>query len=81
MSKWNQVYQAMHRLFVFMALLCSVFVFLVIFINFREIAQQADGSYPRSTNIVAWILTVTYFYWALRGLVYWLSLHKKGARQ
>jgi hypothetical protein len=80
-SKWTQIHQAMHRFFVFLALLCSPLVYLTLFINFNEVTRQADGTYTTSAGVAAVVLTITYLYWMLRGLAYWLSLYKKEARQ
>ena len=80
MSKWAKLVKRLDRFFMLTALLCSAPVFLLLLMQFMEVASRVENASQTSFNAVSWVMFTTYFYWFIRAMWYMVKSYSPNKR-
>ena len=80
MTKWDKIVKSLDNFFMVMALLCSAIFFVLLFGLFLDMVQEVSKENSWAFTVASYVMVITYYYWAARGLCYLIKSSKVNKR-
>ena len=80
MTRWQRLVKQLDYIFLLFGFMCSALFFVLLYGLFLDMVQEVSKENSWTFTVASYVMVITYYYWAIRGLCYLIKSSKVNKR-